>query len=111
MNNQATGFQTNKIGRFLLGRWRPTAWWFSLAVMARNLLVALTPVLYAGDGGMQLAASVMTNPDIRANSTRVANELRSENGVRNGIEFIEEVVKSFPYPWTIRLPRFHVHTH
>ena len=49
---------------------------------------------------------VATNPEIRANATRVAEELRRENGVRQGIEFIEEVVKSFPYPWTIRLPRF-----
>ena len=60
-------------------------------------------------GTEELAAAitqVMTDPEIRANATRVAEDLRRENGVRNGIEFIEEVVRSFPYPWTIRLPRF-----
>lgn len=75
--------------------------------MNNNCGKMTTPARELGVDELSAAITdVMTNPDIRANSTRVANELRSENGVRNGIEFIEEVVKSFPYPWTIRLPRF-----
>ena len=55
--------------------------------MNNNCGKMTTPARELGVDELSAAITdVMTNPDIRANSTRVANELRSENGVRNGIE-------------------------
>jgi len=49
---------------------------------------------------------VITEPDIGENATSAAEKLRSENGVESAINFIEEVMESFPFPWTIRLKNY-----
>lgn len=41
-----------------------------------------------------------------ANSAAIGEQLRSENGIANTIDFIDKAYASFPYPWTIHVPNF-----
>merc|ERR1719262_1144170 len=44
---------------FLLGRWRPSAWWFSPVFMLRSFLVSATLFVYPMEGSMQLTSAAV----------------------------------------------------
>mmetsp|Transcript_40771 Transcript_40771/g.93810 ORF Transcript_40771/g.93810 Transcript_40771/m.93810 type:complete len:626 (-) Transcript_40771:234-2111(-) len=51
-------------------------------------------------------STVTTDEEMRANALEIGTALMEEDGVTTSIDFIEEIVQSFPFPWTIKNANF-----